>query len=254
MQLGETAGRTATLGLSMSGIAWQKIFLYLFRMPARRPIPRRPPLSAPRGQLRAAYRLTAGMSPAKVARAEAVAQSEIDALLAQPDFQELLTALAAMEALPEAERLRQLERLAWHVLELALADGNWRAAAFVADQMRRGCHPARSLAQSVSDAQARAAATKPGKPVRPRRARPYDAVDAAMGRAASGLRAILGLEAALAHLPEPEAAKPVEGPAATQPAAARPRRPHPLTARLRAGTAPRTAAAADHDPRGLLRA
>ena len=61
-------------------------------MPARRPSSRRLLLSAPRGQLRAAYRLTAGMSPSKVARAEAVAEREIDALLAQPDFQELLAA------------------------------------------------------------------------------------------------------------------------------------------------------------------
>ena len=79
-----------------------------------------------------------------------------------------------MEQLPEAERLRRLERMAWHVLEMALADGDWRAAAFVADQMRRGCNPARSLAQSVVDARARAAAARPGKPVplavrRPRR-------------------------------------------------------------------------------------
>jgi hypothetical protein len=221
-------------------------------MPARHPTPRRPPLSAPRGRLRAAYRLTAGMSPARLAHAEGVPQAEVDALLAQPDFQELLQALAEMEALPEAERLRRLERMAWHVLEMALADGDWRAAAFVADQMRRGCHPARSLAQSVIDAQARAAAARPGKPVRPRRARPYDAVDAALGRAASGLRAILGLEAALAHLPEPQVAEPVETPAATQPAA-KSRRPHPLPARLRAGTAVRPEAAPD-DPRGLLRA
>ena len=222
-------------------------------MPACRPTPRRPPLSAPRGQLRAAYRLTAGMSRTNLARAEGVAQAEVDVLLAQPDFQELLAALAEMEELPPEERLRQLERMAWHVLEMALADGDWRAAAFVADQMRRGCHPARSLAQGVLDAQARAAAAHPGKPVRPRRARPYDPVDAALGRAASGLRAILGLEAALAHLPEPQAAEPAEPPAAAQPTA-RPRRPQPLTARLRAGTAVRSEAAADNDPRGLLRA
>ena len=100
--------------------------------------------------------------------------------------------------------------MAWCVLEMAVGHGDWRAAAFVADQMRRGCHPARSLAQAVLDAQARAAAERPGKPVRPRRARPYDPVDAALGRAASGLRAILGLEAALTHLPEPQAAEPVE--------------------------------------------
>ena len=195
------------------------------------------------------------MSPAKVARAEAVAQSEIDALLAQPDFQELLAALAEMEGLPEEERLRRLERHAWCVLELALADSDWRAAAFIADQLRRGCNPARSLAQSVVDAQARAAAATPARPVRPRRARPYDPVDAALGRAASGLRAILGLEAALAHRPEPAATEPVATPAATRPAApALPRRPDALAARLRGGSATLPSTAAGTDPRGLLRA
>ena len=139
-----------------------------------------------------------------------------------------------------------------------MGTGDWRAAAFVADQMRRGCHPARSLAQAVLDAQARALARNPGKPVRPRRARPYDAVDAALGRAASGLRAILGLEEALTHLPETKAAEPVEAaaePVAEAPAqpAAKPRRPNPLTARLRAGTAVHTASAADAEPRHLLR-
>ena len=87
------------------------------------------------------------MSRTNLARAEGVAQAEVDVLLAQPDFQELLAALAEMEELTPEERLRQLERMAWHVLEMAVADGDWRAAAFVADQMRRGCHPARSLAQ-----------------------------------------------------------------------------------------------------------
>ena len=206
-------------------------------MPARRPTPRRPPLSAPRGQLRAAYRLTAGMSRTNLARAEGVAPAEVDALLAQPDFQELLAALAEMEELPPEERLRQLERMAWCVLEMALADGDWRAAAFVADQMRRGCHPARSLAQSVIDAQARALPPRtPANPSARAAPAPYDPVDAALGRAASGLRAILGLEVALTHLPEAQVARPVETPATAQPAA-RPRRPNSLMARLRAGTA-----------------
>jgi hypothetical protein len=57
-----------------------------------------------------------------VARAEAVAEREIDALLARPDFRELLEALRELAGLPEAERVRRLERLAWYVLELALAD------------------------------------------------------------------------------------------------------------------------------------
>jgi hypothetical protein len=209
-------------------------------------------LTAPRGQLRAAYRLTAGMSRTNLARAENVTPAEIDQLLAQPDFQELLEALTEMAALPPAARLRQLEQMAWCVLEMAVGTGDWRAAAFVADQMRRGCHPARSLAQAVLDAQARALAQNPGKPVRPRRARPYNAIDAALGRAASGLRAILGLEEALTHLPEPKPAEPVEI-AAEAPPAAKPRRPQPLTARLRAGTAVHTASPADAEPHHRLR-
>ena len=224
-------------------------------MRSRRPNPRRPPLSAPRGQLRAAYRLTAGMSRANLARAENVPPAAIDELLAQPDFQELLEALAELRDLPPAERLRQLEEMAWCVLEMAVGLGDWRAAAFVADQMRRGCSPARSLAQAVLDAEARALAQNPGKPVRPRRARPHDPVDAALGRAASGLRTILGLEEAYTHLPEAQPAAAAEPAAATPSAAkpaARPRRPNPLTARLRAGTAA-PLAPADVEPRQLLR-
>ena len=221
----------------------------------RRPTPRRPPLSAPRGQLRAAYRLTAGMSRTNLARAENVPPAAIDELLAQPDFQELLEALAELRDLPPAERLRQLEEMAWCVLEMAVGLGDWRAAAFVADQMRRGCSPARSLAQAVLDAEARALAQNPGKPIRPRRARPHDPVDAALGRAASGLRTILGLEEAYTHLPEHQCAAATVAEPATPSAAkpaAKPRRPNPLTARLRAGTAV-PLAPADVEPRHLLR-
>ena len=81
-------------------------------MSSRRPTPRRPPLTAPRGQLRAAYRLTAGMPRTNLARAENVTPAEIDQLLAQPDFQELLEPLTEMAALPPEERLRQLEQMA----------------------------------------------------------------------------------------------------------------------------------------------
>ena len=224
-------------------------------MRSRRPTPRRPPLSAPHGQLRAAYRLTAGMSRANLARAENVPPAAIDELLAQPDFQELLEALAELRDLPPAERLRQLEEMAWCVLEMAVGLGDWRAAAFVADQMRRGCSPARSLAQAVLDAEARALAQNPGKPIRPRRARPHDPVDAALGRAASGLRTILGLEEAYTHLPEHQCAAATVAEPATPSAAkpaAKPRRPNPLTARLRAGTAV-PLAPADVEPRHLLR-
>ncbi len=79
-------------------------------------------------------------------------------LLAQPDFQELVEAVREFQDLPEEERLRQLEQMAWCVLELALADSDWRAAAFIADQIARGRNPARTLARGVIKAQARATA------------------------------------------------------------------------------------------------
>ena len=124
-------------------------------MLALRPSRRRPPLSAPRGQLRAAWRLAVGFSPAAVARAEAVTEQQIETLLAQPDFQELVEAVAEFRDLPEEQRLLQLEQMAWCVLELALADSDWRAAAFITDQIRRGFNPARILAQGVTKAQVR---------------------------------------------------------------------------------------------------
>ena len=126
------------------------MFLYIEAHARPSPSSRRPPLSAPRGQLRAAYRLSAGLAPAAVARAEAVAEREITALLAQPDFRELVEAPEELQGLPEAERLLRLERHAWCVLEMALADSDWRAAAFVADQLRRGFNPARMLAKGGS--------------------------------------------------------------------------------------------------------
>lgn len=119
---------------------------------------RRLPLSAPRRQWRAASRAAMGLSPAAPARAKAASEREIAALLAEPDFQELVEALKEFEALPEAERLRELERCAWHVLQMALADGDWRVAAFVADQIARGRNPARTLARGVVKAHASAAA------------------------------------------------------------------------------------------------
>jgi hypothetical protein len=240
-------------------LAHELIFLYKRVMLARRPSRRHPPLSAPRGPLRAAYRLSAGFSPAAVARAEAVAEREVDALL---DFRRLLDAVRALAALPEEERLARLEQMAWCTLELALADTDWRCAAFVLTERRLGCNPARTLAQRVVKAQARAAAAapppavpKPAEPASPPRApRPYDPAGAAVRRVAVRLRDAVAAEAALAHEPAPPAPQPAAAPA---PSPDLPRRPDSgLAARLRGGTAsvrfPDAAEAAS--PRGLLRA
>jgi hypothetical protein len=229
-------------------------------MLALRPSRRRPPLSAPRGQLRAAWRLAVGLSPAAVARAEAVAEQQIDALLAQPDFRELVEAVAEFRDLPEEERLHRLEQMAWCVLELALADSDWRAAAFIADQLRRGFIPARILAQGVLKAQARAAAPAPATAALPatqpppRAPRPYDPVGAAMRRATAAMRASVAAETTLALATGRPATTPATPPPATSEATApaRPRRPDALAARLCGGIA--LPPVADTDPRGLLRA
>jgi hypothetical protein len=168
-----------------------------------------------------------GLSPKALARAEAASEREVEALIAEPDFQELVEALREFEALPEEERLRELERCAWHILEMALADGDWRAAAFVADQIARGHNPARSLARGVIRSQARTptppAPPKPAEAPPPRRPRPYDPIAAALRRATATLRA--------ATLEETVTV-------ATPVASAPPNRPRlPLAARLRAGIA-----------------
>ena len=66
-----------------------------------------------------------------------------------------------------------------------------------ADQLRRGCNPARMLAKGLLKAQARAAspppppAAEPAAPPPPRAPRPYDPVGAAMRRAAAAMRAAI---------------------------------------------------------------
>ena len=77
-----------------------------------------------------------------------------------------------------------------------------------------------------------------------------------MRRAAAAMRATIATETALALAPGRPSTAPATPPTATNepPAPARPRRPDALAARLRGGSATPPAAAADTDPRGLLRA
>jgi hypothetical protein len=234
-------------------------------MHPRRPAsPRHHPLSAPRGQLRAAQRLAGGLRKAAVARAERVQEAEIDALLAQPDFRELLDALAALEALPEEERLRYLERLAWFVLERALVDDDWRCAAFVLAERRRGRNPARTLAERAMARQRRAA--KPPTPPVPeaeaagvRSPRPaatpcHDPAAQVVGRAGAALRDAVIHEHAVRHTAEAAAGAPAATPSPTPTATPRPRRLDGLAARLRSGTASCVAEPQAAPVKSLLRA
>ena len=111
-------------------------------------------------------RLASGLPAATVARAEGVPEAEVESLLAEPDFADLLAAYRNLAALPREERAARLAKLAWHVLELALADGDVRAAIFVASTVRAGRDPAETLAEAVVTAAERAAGPPPPAPTR----------------------------------------------------------------------------------------
>jgi hypothetical protein len=243
-------------------------------MSTARPVLRRHPLASPRGRLRAAQRLAGGLRPAALARIERVAGAEVDALLARPDFQKLLAACQALEALPEAERLRRLEGLAWFVLEHALAEGDWRCAAFVLAERQRGHNPARTLAQGVVARQARAvkppATAKPSIAAKPKAAAMAPAarsdapfrdrhVAGVLARAGAALGDAVVAEHAARHAAEAEVATPpaaLEAPAAppVAPAVRRPRRLDSVAARLRSGAATWVADPPPAPVKGLPRA
>ena len=210
-------------------------------MIAGRPSPRRPSLSAPRGQLRAAYRLAAGLSPAAVARAEAVAEREITGLLAQPDFQAVVTALRDLQDLA---RGRAAAAAGAACLAGARAGPGRRRLA--RRRLYRQSDPPRQQPRphpraGAIRAHARAAAPPPtskadpepaASPAPPRAPRPYDPVGAAMRRAAAAMRVAVTSEAVLAQEPLPAPSARAEPSAPAQP-----RRPDPVAARLRGGTA-----------------
>jgi hypothetical protein len=107
--------------------------------------PRRP--HSPRlDPYRLGFRLVHGLTPAQAARAERAPLAEVEALLAQPEFQELLQTCRELDAMPAEERLALLERMALTVLEHALASGDLRAALFFLRERQQGRNPARMLA------------------------------------------------------------------------------------------------------------
>jgi hypothetical protein len=245
--------------------------MYRTVIPARRPLPRRQhPLASPRGRWRAAQRLAGGLRPAALARVERAAEAEVDALLARPDFQKLLAACRALEAMPEAERLARLEGLAWFVLEHALAEGDWRCAAFVLMERCRGRNPARTLAQRVMARQARAAkppaAAEPPTAAKPKAAAAAPAtrpntpfcdrhVEGVLARAGAALGNAVVEEHAARHAAEAEVASPPAAPEVlAAPAACQPRRLDGVAARLRSGAATWVADPQPAPLKGLLRA
>ena len=180
-----------------------------------------------------------------MARLEGVAEAEIDALLAQPDFQELVESLVELEAMPEAERLALLEQMAWCTLERAMADDDWRAAAFVLAELHRGRNPARSLAHRVVARQRRAMAppatavparSGPDTPLPQYDPLPRDPVTRAIGRCAGALCDEMLVEQAARHAAE-TATDAAPAVAASAAPASLPRRRDEVAPRLRHGAA-----------------
>jgi hypothetical protein len=110
---------------------------------------------------RMGQKLSMGLTPAQVARLEGMASTDVETLVAQPDFKALIDGYRALHAMPEDEQRRILTQLARHLLMEATALGDVRVATFVILQERMGKDPARTLADGVIAANRRAAQPAP---------------------------------------------------------------------------------------------
>src|SRR5687767_12356243 len=113
-------------------------------------------------EYRLGFRLAHGLTPAQAARAERAPLADVEALLAQPDFQQLLETCREFDAMPADKRLAMLEHLALTILEHALARGDVRAALFFLRERRHGRNPAHTLATRVLSAPRPAAVPQSG--------------------------------------------------------------------------------------------
>ncbi|WGF89969.1 hypothetical protein [Marinivivus vitaminiproducens] len=138
---------------------------YTERLLARpAPAPSRFRFTARRCRRRCARALAAGRSLDAVARVERVAAIELEALLADGQFQALVAHYAALAALPRAERLARLADVALEVLEHAVEAGELRASMFVLHEHR---------AEAVAPIGGRVAAAQAGRTHRALAAAPY---------------------------------------------------------------------------------
>ncbi|WGF87421.1 hypothetical protein [Marinivivus vitaminiproducens] len=123
---------------------------YTERLLARpAPAPSRFRFTARRCRRRCARALAAGRSLDAVARVERVAAIELEALLADGQFQALVAHYAALAALPRPERLARLADVALEVLEHAVEAGELRASMFVLHEHRAGRDPSLTLAEAA---------------------------------------------------------------------------------------------------------
>jgi hypothetical protein len=171
---------------------------------------------------RMGQKLSMGLTPQQVARLEGMASTEVETLVAEPDFKALIDGYRALHAMPEEEQRRILTQLARHLLMEATALGDVRVAMFILLQERMGKDPARTLADGVIAASKRAPApaSAPRTPsASPGPARPSDDPDLrTMQRVESRLRGELQQEHAAVHAAVAADEVPVAEDAAPEPA------------------------------------
>lgn len=152
-----------------------------------------------------ARRLATGLPAWAVARDCAMPLQELDHLMWEPRFREMVGAWEKVFALSCEQRTERLVRLAHLILEDALARRDLRAVLYVDRESRRRRHPVESLARSFADivgheqakARRRQAAIDAGAgeampaavPARAAERAPPHPVDRALSRKATELRA-----------------------------------------------------------------
>ncbi|MEO1019401.1 MAG: hypothetical protein AAFY56_17170 [Pseudomonadota bacterium] len=102
------------------------------------------------GKLRVAMRRAQGVKPNDIARECRLEERQVEAWLGEAEIGELVACCREMMGLSEEDRLKQLERAALELLEIAIEERDVRVALFLADQFGRGKNPARVLAEAVN--------------------------------------------------------------------------------------------------------
>lgn len=151
-----------------------------------------------------ARRLATGLPAWAVARDCAMPLDELDHLMWEPRFREMVGAWEKVFALSPERRTERLVRLAHLILEDALARRDLRAVLYVDRESRRRRHPVESLARSFSNIV---------EHERARAMRQQAAIDAAAGDV---------------QAPQPAAVPPAAVPPAAVPPAADRAPPHPV--------------------------
>jgi hypothetical protein len=98
---------------------------------------------------RLAQGLAAGRSPKALAALNRLGEAEVELLLKDEGFQDLVAHYRTLAELPEAEKLAALRRKALELMELALDAGDVRVAIFFAYEELHGRDPGLTLAKAA---------------------------------------------------------------------------------------------------------